>query len=860
METKNISSVEIRDRFISFFKGKDHMEITDSSVVPKNDPTLLFINSGMAPIKNYFTGVEKPPYPRLCDIQPCIRTIDIDSIGDKHHLTSFQMLGSWSINDYFKEKAIALAFEFLTEHLNIPKEKLFVTVFSGDDEIGLPCDDDAYEYWKKVGMEESHIVKCGKEDNFWGPTAETGPCGPCTEIFYDTGEGQEYVPGGEFDTKKRYIEIWNAGVFMQLNKNADGTFSKLGFTSVDTGAGLERLAMVLNGYSTVYDTDLLKPIKDQIINKTSEMNKSLPEKDVLIITDHLRTATLILSENVKPSNEGRGYIPRKLIRRCMMLTTKSKIMNFDFSKIIEFIVDNYSNMFQKFAKNKEFIIKEFKKEQNQFEKIVVKGTEMLENIKLNRKIISGQEAFDLVTTYGLPFDIVKQYALENGMSVDEKEFKNKLDEHKEKSRNISNSALGSSLKDVFDLVKNAPETEFLGYDQDECTGKILNLFIEGKEVSLAEKGDKVSLICDKTVFYATSGGQCSDSGYIHGENFKIKIDDVQKNNNVYIHSGEVEFGKLKVGDVANLVIDKEKRLKIANNHTAVHLLQSALQNIYGKNLHQTGSKVEESKLRFDFNYDNQISEKEIFEIEKLVNLYIRKNIPRKVEIKELSEALESGAMALFENKYGEKVRVVNFGDVSSELCGGTHTEFTGNIGMFSVLSVEGIGKGLKRITAVTGEEALKYLQNKVFEINEISKMLKVKTSEITGKIQKMMDKKSLDKNTCIALTEKDVKPLVCESGMEIGVINLEESGKKTANEVIKIADKTKKIIICVAGQEKKQIIVAVNDEQVENYRANEMLSKVMEKLGGKGGGNKKLATGGAKENNVKISDVIRKSL
>ena len=855
-----ISSVEIRDKFISFFKSKDHMEITDSSVVPKNDPTLLFINSGMAPIKNYFTGVEKPPYPRLCDIQPCIRTIDIDSIGDKHHLTSFQMLGSWSINDYFKEKAIALAFEFLTKHLNIPKEKLFVTVFSGDEEIGLPCDDDAYEFWKKVGVEESHIVKCGKEDNFWGPTAETGPCGPCTEIFYDTGEGKEYVPGEEFDTKKRYIEIWNAGVFMQLNKNADGTFSKLGFTSVDTGAGLERLAMVLNGYSTVYDTDLLRPIKDEIINKVSKVGKTLPEKDALIITDHLRTATLILSENVKPSNEGRGYIPRKLIRRCMMLTTKSKIMNFDFSKIIEFIVDTYSNMFPKFAKNKEFIINEFKKEQSQFEKIVVKGTEMLESIKLNRKIISGQEAFDLVTTYGLPFDILKQYALENGMQVNEKEFENKLAEHKEKSRNVSNSALGSNLKDVFGLIKDVPETEFLGYDSSECVGKILKVFKDGREVTTVQKGDKVNLICDKTVLYATSGGQCSDSGYIQNENFKIKIDDVQKNNNVYVHSGMVESGALKIGENANLLIDKEKRLKIANNHTAVHLLQSALQNIYGKNLHQTGSKVEEAKLRFDFNYDSQISEEEIFEIEKLVNSYIRKNMPKKVEIKKLSEALASGAMALFENKYGENVRVVNFGDVSSELCGGTHTSFTGNIGVFTVLSVEGIGKGLKRITAATGQEAVDYLQNKVFEINEISKMLKVKSSEIIEKIKKMMDKKNQDKNTFAVITEKDVNFLTCESGIEIGTINLKEGGKKTANEVIKIADKIKKIIICVAGQEKKQIIVVVNDEQVEKYRANEILVKIMERLNGKGGGNKKLATGGTTASNVKISDVIKKSL
>ena len=855
-----ISSVEIRDKFISFFKSKDHMEITDSSVVPKNDPTLLFINSGMAPIKNYFTGVEKPPYPRLCDIQPCIRTIDIDSIGDKHHLTSFQMLGSWSINDYFKEKAIALAFEFLTKYLNIPKEKLYVTVFSGDDEIGLPCDNEAYEFWKKVGVEESHIVKCGREDNFWGPTAETGPCGPCTEIFYDTGEGEKYVPGGEFDTKKRYIEIWNAGVFMQLNKNADGTFSKLGFTSVDTGAGLERLAMVLNRYSTVYDTDLLKPIKDEIINRVSEMDKTLPEKDVLIITDHLRTATLILSENVKPSNEGRGYIPRKLIRRCMMLTTKSRIMNFDFSKIIEFIVNTYSNMFPKFAKNKDFIVKEFKKEQAQFEKIVVKGTEMLETIKLNRKIISGQEAFDIVTTYGLPFDIVKQYALENGMSVDEKEFKNKLSEHKEKSRNVVSSALGSNLKEIFDLVKDIPETEFLGYDSSECVGKILKIFKDGKETNSVSQGNQVSLVCDKTVFYATSGGQCSDSGYIQSENFKVKIDDVQKNNNVYVHSGIVESGTVKLGEMANVLIDKEKRLKIANNHTSVHLLQSALQKIYGKNLHQTGSKVEETKLRFDFNYDNQISEEEIFEIEKLVNSYVRKNIPRKVEIKKLSEALESGAMALFENKYSEQVRVVSFGDISSELCGGTHTTFTGNIGMFSVLSVEGIGKGLRRITAVTGDEALKYLQNKVSEINEISKVLKVKPSGVSEKIKKLIDKKSLDKKVCATITEKDVKPLVCGSGLEIGVVNLEEGGKKTSNEVIKIADKTKKIIICMVGQEKKQIIIAVNDEQVENYHANEMLLKIMKKLGGKGGGNKKLATGGTTENNVKIMELIEKSL
>ena len=353
--SEKLSSIGIKNKFLSFFKERGHMEITNSSIIPKNDPTLLFINSGMAPIKNYFTGVEKPPCPRLCDIQSCIRTIDIDSVGDKHHLTSFQMLGSWSINDYFKEKAIALAFEFLTKYLNIPKEKLYVTVFSGDKDLDLPLDEEAYEYWKKVGMPEDHIVKCGKEDNFWGPTAETGPCGPCTEIFYDTGEGLKYVPGGEFDTKKRYIEIWNAGVFMQLNKNADGTFSRLSFTSVDTGAGLERIAMVLGGYSTVYDTDLLNPIK-KFIESNIPSGSSICAKDILIMTDHLRTATLILSEKVPPSNEGRGYIPRKLLRRCMMITAKNKIWDFDFSGVANFIIEKYSELFANFSKNKNYII------------------------------------------------------------------------------------------------------------------------------------------------------------------------------------------------------------------------------------------------------------------------------------------------------------------------------------------------------------------------------------------------------------------------------------------------------------------------------------------------------------------------
>lgn len=845
--SEKLSSIEIKNKFLSFFKERGHMEITNSSIIPKNDPTLLFINSGMAPIKNYFTGVEKPPCPRLCDIQSCIRTIDIDSVGDKHHLTSFQMLGSWSINDYFKEKAIALAFEFLTKYLNIPKEKLYVTVFSGDKDLDLPLDEEAYEYWKKVGVPEDHIVKCGKEDNFWGPTAETGPCGPCTEIFYDTGEGLKYVPGGEFDTKKRYIEIWNAGVFMQLNKNADGTFSRLSFTSVDTGAGLERIAMVLGGYSTVYDTDLLNPIK-KFIESNIPSGSSICEKDILIMTDHLRTATLILSEKVPPSNEGRGYIPRKLLRRCMMITAKNKIWDFDFSGVANFIIEKYSELFANFSKNKNYIIDEFKKEQEQFGKVLKNGLERLEQIKLSSKNISSDEAFELVTTYGLPFDIICGYAEENGMNVDKKGFENKINEHKEKSKNVHGSSENANLKNILKQFEDCKATEFVGYDISECQCNVLKVLKEDENVYIA---------LDKTPFYAESGGQCADTGAVFGENCDIKIEDVKKlSNGTFVHIGKIISGNIENSPAVTAKIDMNRRKKIANNHSAVHLLQSALQKVYGKNLHQAGSKVEENKLRFDFNYDNTLSEEEIFEIEKIVNGYIRDNLARNVEIKKLSDAISDGAMALFENKYGDNVRVVSFGEVSKELCGGTHTDRTGNIGLFCVLSAEGIGKGIKRITAVTGDEALTYIQNKVKDLNELARILKVKPEMAAEKAKKELLERSNKKPEVKSVSKEDIKYIGNCSGLKIGYIRVQEHYKKLSSDIAKISDEVGCVVVCLSGDDKKQVIVAVSDDMMPKHFANDILKSIMEKIGGKGGGNKKLATGGCKASENQVLDAI----
>lgn len=850
----NISCVEIRNKFLDFFKRNNHTQIRGASIVPKNDPTLLFINSGMAPIKNYFTGVEKPESPRLCNVQPCIRTIDIDSIGDKHHLTSFQMLGSWSINDYFKEKAIYYAFKFLTEDLNIPKEKLYATVFSGDEELNIPWDKESYDFWIKVGMPENHIVKCPREDNFWGPTSETGPCGPCTEIFYDTGDGKEYIPGGEFDTKKRYIEIWNAGVFMQFNKNADGSFSQLPFKSVDTGAGLERLAMVLGGYSSVYDTDLLQPIYEKI-KKTLGTSDKLSEREMLILTDHLRTASLILSEKVLPSNEGRGYTPRKLIRRCMMITVKNKVYDFDFLSVMEFILDKYKEIFPTFKTNREFVLKEFEKEYTQFKKIIVNGMEKLE--QFSGTVISAKDAFELVTTYGLPFDIIKQYALDKGIDIEEEEFHKMIEVHKEKSKNIVVNKEIGNLKSLLDLLKDTSPTNFLGYDMYDCQGKILSIVKDESFCEKAYSNDKIGIVLDKTTMYAESGGQCSDTGIIYNDNFKFEVEDVKKTKSgVFLHLGTVINGEVKLNDIVDIEIDKLKRKNISKNHTAVHLLHAALRKLFGNSVHQSGSKVEDSKLRFDFNYENNITESDIVEIEKTVNTYIQDNIPRNLEIKKLSEAIESGAMALFESKYKDDVRVVSYGDISSELCGGTHVERTGDIGMFILVSAEGIGKGMKRITAVTGLEALNYVQGKIRDINLISKLYKVKPKDLMSKINSEMNKESVS-STPKDIDINDVRYIEINSGIKLGYIVVNETNKKINNEVIRIADCIKGIFACIIEGERRKIILSVADNLQNKLQANAIMKDLMDLTHGKGGGNKKVSSGGTEDKTEEILNKLK---
>lgn len=854
-----ISSEEIREKFLKYFESKDHLRILNSSIIPKNDPTLLFINAGMAPMKKFFTGEEKPKSPRLCNVQSCIRTIDLDSVGDRSHLTGFLMLGSWSIGDYFKEGAIKLAYEFLTKHLNIPPEKLYVTIFEGDKTLGLEEDNEAKKYWKEVGVEDSHIVPCPFEDNFW-KAGDTGPCGPCTEVFYDTGEGEKYkyTVGGEFNTKDRYLEIWNAGVFMQYNRNMDGTYSPLKFKSIDTGAGLERLTMTLNGYKSVYDTDLLKPILEKIYELS---NDRLSEHDARVITDHIRTICLILSEKLAPSNEGRGYVPRKLIRKCILLTTKINILNFDYVSLLNFVLDKYKNIFPLFKENKNFVLSHFQKEYEQFNKILISGLEKLNEIKNIKKVISKDDAFELVTTYGLPFDIVKDYAIENNLSIDEKGFEERLEEHKDISKKQSVSS--SSINDISKEILNSfSKTEFNGYEKNSFQSNIQGIIQNKKLVEESSSSESdIIIITKETPFYAESGGQCADAGSIYNESALFDVYDVQKTSiGTFLHFVHCKNGNVKKGDIVTLSVDKDLRQKTANNHSAVHLLHRALRDILGNDVHQAGSKVDSERLRFDFNYENKISEDTLFEIERKVNFFIRENKIQIVKNTSLEEAIKDGAMALFETKYGDVVREVSFEGISKELCGGTHTSMTGNIGLFVILSVEGIGKGMKRISAVTGDMAVSYVQERSKKLLELSSLLKVKEDLILEKVKNLEEKLKNDKGKeKTKLDINDIKKIKSKSLVEFLFLSQNFFDKSLRDELVMLSDRENRVVVYLGGKEDKQLLVASAKVCEKECPANKVLKEVISKCNGKGGGSSRIATGGGVTlNEHEITEILNK--
>lgn len=849
MANKIWNSSEIRELFLSFFEKNAHLRIPAAGLVPKNDPTLLYINSGMAPLKDYFTAAAKPPSKTMVNVQTCIRTRDIDDVGDRHHLTLFEMMGQWSIGDYFKEEAARLSTELLVNGYGFDMSKLFVTCYGGDEAQGIPRDTETYDAWHALGFPKERIVFLG-QDNFWGPAGESGPCGPCTEVFYDTGDayGPEYVPGGDFDSSSRYIEIWNAGVFMQYDKRANGSLDPLPFNSVDTGSGLERMTMILNGLDTVYETDLLKPAMDGVAER---LGKASTVKDCRMITDHLRAGTFILAEGVIPGNDGRAYIPRRLLRKCIAVTTRAGLPDFDYSGLINGFIDQLKDVYPHLGEKRKDILSAFDGERKEFEKTLHRGLDKLEQVcKHSGNKVSGQEAFDLFQSYGLPFDIIRDVIAEKGGNVDEGDYKEAFATHQKVSKGQGKSKAGEESPWPQDdapyrgLPDEFADSEFTGYDSMSGEGSVQCLLIDGKKVVSANKGDFVELISQSTPFYAESGGQAGDIGSIKGPSSELKVLDTLKVVGRFrLHRCEVLSGTLTQDETLSMTVDESSRRDSMNNHSATHIMHAVLRDVLGEHVKQAGSQVDADRLRFDFDHPKRVEVDELAEIEKRVNLHIRQNIERLTLETSFDDAVSKGALAFFGDTYGEIVRMVKFGEISTELCGGTHVKRTGDIGSFRIVSEGSVASGVRRIIAVSGRGAMEYSMEQGQMLAALAQSLKTKVADIPARIEALTSKKPKVKKAASVGISDEAK--TSESGTHYIVARLDGNATDLREEALRLADKIDGVVALVGEDEgKARMVVAMTKALSKTLNANVLLKKVAPLVDGRGGGKPYLAQGG----------------
>jgi len=802
----------------------------------------------MAPLKKYFLGIEHPPYPRLVNYQPCIRTKDIDDVGDRHHLTFFEMLGSWSIGDYYKETAVELAFDLLVNKLGFDPNKLYVTVYEGNHELGLEGDTVSAMSWEKVGIPKGQIVALG-EDNFWGPAGETGPCGPCTEVFFDCGEsfGPKWQPGEEFVTTGRYIEIWNAGVFMELNKEADGTFAPLPIKSVDTGSGLERMAMIMNGLNSVYDTDVFVPI----VNKVKELFNP-DDQTTYMISDHLRASAFIMSEGVGPSNEGQGYIPRRLLRKCIGALASHGHTSIDFNPILEIIRESLGDFYPSLIANFEFIQYEIKAEIDEFLPLIHDGIKRIDALvpNIKDKVFPGSEAFELVTTFGVPHEVIKAHLDTLGYALDEKGYDECFEHHRKISRVVKGGISGGDELSYEELLADLPETIFNGYEELDLESKIIGLVKEG---TLVEKASgELFMVVESTPFYAESGGQCGDRGTARVGNLNIDILDCQKFNKIFLHRLKVD-GVVNVGDTITLSVDRPTRFNSRRNHSATHLLHAALREVVGHHALQKGSHVNSERLRFDFQNKTGLTDDELERIESLVNTWIMENRENETLETDYDSAVRHGALALFGENYDELVRVVKFGS-SVELCGGTHAENTGEIGLFVITSESSVAKGVRRIEAVTGMNALKLYQQKSRVLKESAKILGTGVENVPTRILdlKKRSKPRKEETKVSAADIKYTKSIDLEiKGQKFFIAQLNRDGevlKTLGDQLIETSD-----IVCLVGASGDSVraFVWVKKDISKKLKAGDLLKEILKPLNGKGGGKPHFAQGGGGE----ISDI-----
>ncbi|WJI17116.1 alanine--tRNA ligase [Pseudoxanthomonas winnipegensis] len=861
MTAPTFSSSQVRQDFLDFFRAKGHTIVPSAPLVPGNDPTLLFTNSGMVQFKDVFLGAEKRSYVRAADVQRCLRAggkhNDLDSVGytARHH-TFFEMLGNWSFGDYFKKEAIAWAWELLTQVWKLPAERLLVTVYHTDDE--------AYGLWHDViGVPAERIVRIGDNkgapyasDNFW-QMADTGPCGPCTEIFYDHGAHIAGGPPGSPDEDgDRFIEIWNL-VFMQFDRQPDGTLVPLPAPCVDTGMGLERLVAVLQHVHSNYEIDLFQTL----IRKAAELTGTadLENKSLRVIADHIRACSFLIVDGVLPSNEGRGYVLRRIIRRALRHGWMLGVRQPFFSQLVPTLVALMGEAYPELAQKQDFVERALRAEEERFAETLDAGMRIFEDVAARAQgSIPGADAFRLYDTYGFPVDLTADIARERGMDVDMAGFEAAMEQQRQTARAAGKFSGGTALP--AELVAQLTPTEFLGYDQLQADGlRIVALLHDGRPVQRLEAGQSGLVLLDRTPFYAESGGQVGDTGRLQGAGGAFAVSDTLKlAGQFHGHLGQVEHGALAVGDVVAGEIDAQRRGATILNHSATHLLHAALRSLLGTHVQQKGSLVAPDRLRFDFSHFQPVSPAELAEIERRVNAEVRANHQAEIHNMGMQEALDFGAMALFGEKYGERVRVLRMGDTSTELCGGTHVQRTGDIGLFKIVSESGVSAGVRRIEAVTGQGALDYVDGEERRLSEAAGLLGGSAAEVVERIRQLTERQrklereleSLKAKAASGATADLAGQAVEVDGIKVLAARLEGFDAKALRDAVdRLKQQLGDAVILLAGTEggKAALVAGVNGAAMGRVKAGELLGHVAGLIGGKGGGRPDLAQGGGED-------------
>ncbi|MBI3935854.1 MAG: alanine--tRNA ligase [Betaproteobacteria bacterium] len=841
-----MKSSEIRTSFLEFFASKGHTIVPSSPLVPANDPTLLFTNSGMVQFKDVFLGHEKRPYVRATTAQRCVRAggkhNDLENVGytARHH-TFFEMLGNFSFGDYFKENAIEYAWEFLTGALKLSRDRLWITVYAEDDE--------AADVWlNRIGVPEERMKRIATADNFW-QMGDTGPCGPCTEIFWDHGPGIAGGPPGSPDADgDRYVEIWNL-VFMQFNRDEQGRLHKLPRPSVDTGMGLERVAAVMQGVHSNYEIDLFRDLVRAAAHATG--TKNLDSSSLRVIADHIRACGFLIADGVIPGNEGRGYVLRRIIRRAIRHGYKLGRKRPFFHRLVPDLVRVMGDAYPELRAAQERVMQGLKTEEERFAETLENGMVVLEvAMKSEDRMLDGNTVFKLYDTYGFPLDLTADIARERGITVDMAGFEAAMEAQRERGRAASRFSLQAGVE------YSGQATRFHGYDALIHEGGILAIYKEGTSVPGIEAGEAAVIVLDHTPFYAESGGQVGDHGYLLSSHGTFVVEDTQKiQAEVFGHKGTLKTGRLAVGDTVQAKVDERARSRAAYNHSATHLMHAALRKLLGQHVMQKGSLVDPERTRFDYSHPEPLTEQQIHEIERLVNEQIRRNLPVEARVMKYDEALRQGAMALFGEKYGDEVRVIGMGAFSTELCGGTHVRRTGDIGFFKIVSETGIAAGIRRIEAVTADGALAHVQEQEERLAEAAQQLKTSPQDVPQKISQIMEEaRGLEKELArlksrlVSSRGDELAGQAVEvKGVKVVVAAVDGADAKALREAVdKLKDKLRSCVVVLASAEddKVALVAGVTRDLTARLKAGELANFVAQQVGGKGGGRPDMAQAG----------------